>query len=298
MGSGLPKERVSVAVATGILSCSRCGIRSWRDVVAGMETMKCLRSVALDGNKLRKPVPPAFMRLQLWSSLRTLDLSSNGLTCACVMGRLGACTRSATGVHHYSDTRVTYPLESLNLSGNSLHQLPPLLLCLFPKLRRLICRGNNLRLTIDGGLARCIGPGAALATVDLGSSGIQKFCLNDVADGEMEPYPSLRELLLDGNHIGGVFTLVSMQVAPQTLQAVLPQMRTLNIASQHGVLERIDPSVYAVAPSLNAIDVSGNARQTSIMEELRESDEYKQWCERHKSAVDRQLLCNGDVTLM
>ncbi|RNF04274.1 leucine richcontaining 57 [Trypanosoma conorhini] len=301
MGVDISRERINGAAATGVLVASRCKLHSWRTIVKVLAKLPNLRGVALDRNRLSKPLLSGVMRLGMWSTLRTLDLSSNDLTCACVLGVLGGCELSKKHKRHTDCSRVVYPLESLNLSNNRLHQLPLLLLELFPKLRRLFCRGNKAPLEIEGGFAARVGSGAALTTIDLGCSQLRKFYLLDGAAANAAPaeplFPSLSELLLDGNCLGGTFTLISSRwKGPKT--GHFPLLKTINLASQKELLERVDPSVYVVAPSLHMVILAGNARQDAMMEDLRHSEEYQPWTKWRRCGVDKQLRFTGTAALM
>ncbi|ESL09652.1 hypothetical protein TRSC58_02625 [Trypanosoma rangeli SC58] len=301
MGGEVSKERVDGATATGVLVLSQCNLHSWKKIVKTLAGLSHLRGVALDRNRLSKPLPSSVLRLDMWSTLRILDLSSNGLTCACVLGGLGGCTLSKKKERRTGGLRVVYPLESLNLSNNRLLQLPPLLLDTFPKLQRLICRGNTVPLDMQGGFACRVGSGAALAMIDLGCSQLRSFYLLDDAVEGADParsfFPSLSELLLDGNCLGGTFTLVSSQWAGPKA-GCFPLLKTINVASQKQILERVDPSVYVVVPSLHMVILTGNAMQDVMMADLRHSKEYQQWSERRKSDVDKQLRFTGSAALM
>lgn len=301
MGSGVSKERLKAASSSGIFVASGCGFRSWKKIEKAMTAMGQLRGVALDRNKLTKPAPLSLMRLNIWSTLRTLDLSFNGLKCACVLGGLGACKRSTDHAGFQGEAQPTYLLEVLNLSGNSLSQLPPLLLYKFPKLRRLLCRDNKIPLDITGGLFLRIGAGVNLGTIDLGRCALREFSLLDdvseVMPAEGGPFPSLCELMLDGNRIGGTFSLLSERWA-QSGDVRFARLKNVNLAAQQAELRRVDPSVYTVAPFINVISLAENAQQDAIMDDLRQSDEYKLWCERHKDAVTRQLRFTGRATLL
>ncbi|RNF05595.1 leucine richcontaining 57 [Trypanosoma rangeli] len=301
MGGKVSRERVDGATATGVLVLSRCNLHSWKKIVKTLAGLSHLRGVALDRNRLSKPLPSSVLRLDMWFTLRTLDLSSNDLTCACVLGGLGGCTSSKKNEKRTDSLQVVYPLESLNLSNNRLLQLPPLLLVTFPKLRRLLCRGNTVPLDMEGGFACRVGSGAALTMIDLGCSQLRSFYLLDGSVEGAAPegsfFPSLSELLLDGNSLGGTFTLVSSQwEGPKA--GYFPLLKTINIASQKQILERVDPSVYVVAPSLHKVILAENAMQDAMMADLRHSKEYQQWAERRKSGVDKQLRFTGSAALM
>ncbi|KAG5478775.1 hypothetical protein LSCM1_06179 [Leishmania martiniquensis] len=305
MGGAASKDRYDRAAVTGILTLHEQNVTSWPRLTAALKKLPSLRTISITDNPLRDPVPYAFTSLSLWSTLVSLDLSHNRLKCACALGSETPLPRS-----HAAEalTRVTtkpvgntaygsrqLPLESLNISGNDLHMLPPLLSARFPRLRRLICTDNKTALDIPVSLERCIGASRSLEVVALQRNGLQTFTIAD--DAVEKPFPALRELLLDQNHLGGTVSLglVSGKESP-----ILPSLKRITLDNQRGKgpLRRIDAAIFAHCPGLVCLSLQGNCNEGELRDSLAQSDTYRSWQERKKDVIDKKLHAGGQAELL
>ncbi|EPY22339.1 hypothetical protein STCU_08232 [Strigomonas culicis] len=289
MGGTSSKERREAAAKTGILSLHDMDMRSWERLARKLEKVERARTLTLSGNRLSHPIPPSFLRLSVWRSLCSVDLSANGLCCACALGCGGTLPDGPPEV---------LPLEVLNLSQNRLRALPPLLCTRFPRLRKLVCQRAGAALELDGGLAAHLGASAALEVVDLSGCGLREALL--IGEGwrgaEREsPFPALRELLLAGNAIGGTFRLAPPSAVSQQR---FPQLKRIVLDAPEAVLERVDPDVYRCATHINSLSLKGHTNEGALLDALRLSDTYKRWQIDHAEVVNRQAAGGRDVELI
>ncbi|KAG5504490.1 hypothetical protein JKF63_04942 [Porcisia hertigi] len=305
MGSATSKDRYERAATTGILTLDKGSVASWSSLAKGLKGLPSLRTMTITHNTLRDPVPAAFTTLSLWGTLVSLDLSHNRLGCACALGSdvplskrhveealtriTGAPRTNASG----DTTRL--PLESLNISANDLHMLPPFLAVRFPRLRRLVCTDNKRALEVPLSLARCIGTSSSLEVVSLERNQLKAFIIAD--DTSDQPFPALRELLLDQNHLNGTVDLgfVAGKEAP-----VMPSLRRISLNAQTGKepLRCISPAIFIHCPGLNSLSFQGNSREEELHDLLVQSDSYCSWQEQQRAVVNKKLHAGGQAELI
>lgn len=305
MGGATSKDRYDRAAATGILTLNTQKVKSWSSVTKALKKLSALRIITITRNPLRDPVPYAFTALSLWGTLVSLDLSHNGLTCACALGSEAplskthakeARARIATApVSNAAHGTTRLPLESLNISGNDLHMLPPLLAARFPRLRRLVCTDNKTTLDIPLSLTRCVGPSKSLEVVALQRNRLKTFV---IADSTVDkPFPALRELLLDQNHLGGT---VSLGFAADEEAPTMASLRRISLDEQKGKepLRRVSAAIFAHCPGLTSLSLQGNCNEEEIRDSLVRSDIYRKWQVRQKDRVDKKLHAGGQADLI
>ncbi|KPA83795.1 hypothetical protein ABB37_02015 [Leptomonas pyrrhocoris] len=305
MGGASSKERFERAATTGTLTVDDKRMRSWSRLMKGLVSLPKLRSMTVSGTRLDAPIPPSFVKLSLWSSLAYLDLSHNRLTCVCALG--GVACLSKTHAKHAEDfirqssdapapsSADPLPLESLNLSGNVLHLLPPFLSRRFPRLRRLVCADNAQPLVIPFSLTHCLGVSASLEALDLRSNGLEKFT---VAEDTVEsPFEALRELLLDHNELGGTLTL---GLKGDKAFPILPSLKRLSVEDQQGKqpLQAVDPTIFVHCPGLNSLSLRGNRNEEQIRAALGALDVYRRWQERNADIINKKIGAGGSAELM
>ncbi|AIN98625.1 hypothetical protein LPMP_231770 [Leishmania panamensis] len=305
MGGATSKDRYDRAVSTGILTLNKQEVKSWRRLTKALKKLSTLRTITISHNPLRDPVPSAFTALSLWSTLVSLDLSHNCLTCACALGSEAPLSKT-----HVEEAlaRITMapashtvygfpplPLESLNLSGNDLHMLPPLLAVRFPRLRRFVCTDNKTALNIPLSLARCIGASKSLEVVALQRDRLKTFIVAD--DTVNNPFPALREILLDQNHLGGT---VNLGFAADKEAPMLPSLRRISLDDQTGAepLRHIHATIFAHCPGLTSFTFHGNCNEAELHDSLVQSDVYRSWEVRMKDVVDKKLHAGGRAELI
>ncbi|KAK7198587.1 hypothetical protein NESM_000821700 [Novymonas esmeraldas] len=306
MGAATSKDRYTRAANTGILTLDKQNISSWSDLVKVLRKLDTLRTITLSHNPLRSAVPSTFTALPLWATLVSVDLSNNGLTCACALG-----SETPLAKHHADDAPALIaappvanaahdatrrlPLESLNISGNALHMLPAHIALRFPRLRRLVCTDNTTPLAIPGSLAQCIGTSKSLEVVALQRSGLRQFTIAD--DAVMHPFPALRELLLDQNHLSGT---VSLGFVKDTESPVMPALRRISLDEQQGSdpLRRVDVIIFAHCPGLTSLSLRGNRNEAELHDTLVQSDVYRSWQSRQRDVVDKKLHAGGMAELI
>lgn len=309
--SSSSKERFERAATTGTLTVDSPTLRSWRKLVKGLATLPKLRTMTVSGTRLIDPVPHTFFTLPLWNSLVFLDLSHNGLTCACALGAAGPLSKShaeelqrqieapagALSPSPAPSAVSAMPLESLNLSGNALHLLPPSLSSRFPRLRRLVCADNAVPLIIPVSLSRCIGASTSLEVVDLRSNQLKRLVLAEEASAP--PLPALREVLLDGNHLGGTLSL-GMGGEAAVDEPLFPALRRLSVESQKGQqpLQAVDPAIFAHCPGLTSLSLCGNPNEDSIRAALGKSVVYRRWQEQQAEVINKKIGAGGSAELM
>ncbi|KAG5501344.1 hypothetical protein JIQ42_06345 [Leishmania sp. Namibia] len=305
MGGVTSKDRYDRAAASGILTLNRQKVRSWSSLTKALKKLSTLRTMSITENPLRDPIPHAFTALSLWSTLVSLDLSHNSITCACALGSeaplpkshaaqtLPRITSAPAGNAAHGSTRL--PLESLNISGNDLHMLPPLLSARFPRLRRLVCTDNKRALVIAMSLERCIGASKSLEVVALQRNRLNTFSVAD--DAVENPFPALRELFLDQNHLGGTVNLgfVAGKAAP-----LLPSLKRITLDEQRGEepLRHIDVAIFVHCPGLVSLSLQGNSNEEELHSSLVQSGTYRSWQERKKDVVDKKLHAGGQAELL
>ncbi|AYU79073.1 hypothetical protein, unknown function [Leishmania donovani] len=305
MGGATSKDRYDRAATTGILTLNTQKVKSWSSVTKALTKLSTLRIITITHNPLRDPVPYAFTALSLWRTLVSLDLSHNGLTCACALGSEAPLSKThakeartriaAAPVSNAAPSTTRLPLESLNISGNDLHMLPPLLAARFPRLRRLVCTDNKTTLDIPLSLARCIGPSRSLEVVALQRNQLKTFVIADNAVDK--PFPALRELLLDQNHLGGT---VSLGFAADEEAPTMASLRRISLDEQKGTepLRRVNAAIFAHCPGLTSLSLQGNCNEEEIHDSLVQSDIYRKWQERQKEVVDKKLHAGGQAELI
>lgn len=306
MGTSSTKERYERAAKTGTLTVNDKNIQSWPRVVRRLSALEKLRSMTVSGTRIADPIPVSFVKLSLWGSLAYLDLSDNQLICACVLGyahglpkehdsSAAALVKGNLIAAPPADAGVPLPLESLTLSSNRLHMLPPHLSTRFPRLRRLVCTNNAIPLTIPFSLARCLGPSASLEVIDLQRNQLTT-CV--VADASTEaPFPRLRELLLGHNHLSGTLTL---GLREDHASPTFAQLRRISVDAQCGAtpLQAVDPTIFVHCPGLTSLSLSGNPAEEDIHLALGKSAVYRLWQEKQASIISKKMNTGGNAELM
>ncbi|GET88834.1 hypothetical protein, unknown function [Leishmania tarentolae] len=305
MGNASWKDRCDRAATTGILTLNTQNIKSWSSLIKVLKKLTTLRIITITRSTLPDPVPYAFTAVSLWSTLVSLDLSHNGLTCACALGSEVPLPKKHAGearsritaapVSNSSPDTTQLPLESLNISGNNLHMLPPLLATRFPRLRRLVCTENERMLDIPLSLARCIGPSKSLEVVSLQRNRLETFVLADSTVDE--PFPALRELLLDENRLGGT---VNLGLSADEGAPMMPSLRRITLDGQSGKepLCCVDAAIFVHCPGLTSLSLRGNCTEEAIHDLLMQSAVYRKWQERKKDVVDKKLHAGGQAELI
>ncbi|KPI87128.1 hypothetical protein ABL78_3781 [Leptomonas seymouri] len=305
MGGAASKERFERAATTGALTVDEKGMRSWSRLTKALTSLPTLRSMAVSGTRIADPIPHPFVMLPLWKSLVYLDLSNNRLPCACALSCAIRLSKDVAG--HFNDitkanaraqaaaSATPLPLETLNLSGNALHLLPPLLSTRFPRLRRFVCTNNAQPLAVPHSLACCLGPSASLEIIDLKSNKLQSFTVAE--DTVRSPFPALRELLLDHNRLSGTLTLgfKSSEAFP-----ILPSLRRLSVEEQCGrqPLDAVDQTIFVHCPGLNSLSLRGNPSKEQILATLGKSVVYRAWQERQAEIINKKIGAGGSAELM
>lgn len=307
MGAVTSKDRYDRAAATGILTLNKEKIKSWSKLIKPITKLPKLRTITVSHNPLKDSVPHSFTTLSCWATLVSLDLSHNGLTCACALGSEAPLSKSHV---EEVETRITtapvagsagatvptaYPLESLNISGNDLHLLPPLLASRFPRLRRLVCTDNDRRLAIPVTLAACLGRCANLEVVALQRNQLTEFHIAD--DTVEKPFPALCELLLDQNHLSGI---VNLGFAADKTAPLVPSLRRITLDEQIGkeALRQVDPCIFVHCSGLNSLSLRGNCYEEEVQQELGKSESYRYWQANKKDVVDKKLHAGGAADLI
>lgn len=319
------RDRVAASPSVEVLDLSDLQLQSWTDTYRGLREATGTKELALGGNRLRRQMPAEFVRLRLWATLTTLDLSGNDLRCACVLGTVTGshtCGRrgqkgggggagdsgadasslassarsssgSGSGASFVSDG---YCLEVLNLSANSLAQLPPGLCQRLPALHTLICRGNQTPMILPGGLVGAIGDSASLTSIDFSDCRFRAFPLVDHTTARLPSapvaaaaaasshivtlFPALEEVALDGNHFSNVFAIARTD-PPHSNAAVFrfPSLHRVSLArpQRPDLLQAVDPTLYVNAPALAALELAGNVNEKTINLRLRATPQYQEW---------------------
>jgi hypothetical protein len=183
------------------------------------------------------------------------------------------------------------PLESLDLSGNALHMLPPWLCVRLPRLRRLVCSDNTRPLVIPSSLAGCIGVSASPEVVELHGNELHSFVLS--GDTVEAPFSALRELLLDRNKLSGTFSLGLREDMPFP---VLAGLRRISVEYQP--LQAVGLTIFTHCPGLNALSLKGNPNKDEINRALGKAAVYRRWQEGKAEVINKKIGTGGSAALM
>ncbi|TPP50179.1 Leucine Rich Repeat family protein [Leishmania donovani] len=257
MGGATSKDRYDRAATTGILTLNTQKVKSWSSVTKALTKLSTLRIITITHNPLRDPVPYAFTALSLWRTLVSLDLSHNGLTCACALGSEAPLSKT-----HAKEARTRIAAAPVSNAAPSTTRLP-----------------------LD----------RSLEVVALQRNQLKTFVIADNAVDK--PFPALRELLLDQNHLGGT---VSLGFAADEEAPTMASLRRISLDEQKGTepLRRVNAAIFAHCPGLTSLSLQGNCNEEEIHDSLVQSDIYRKWQERQKEVVDKKLHAGGQAELI